>query len=275
MIRRLIKNISETEGKRYVALFVSTRRSALSSTRSTRVSLALHANSEWRIRKCNRSSPFLRATSLPTDSGMHFFTQQKRSAMRISGGIAKGVPLVVPAGDAVRPATDGLRQALFSSLGARVVGARVLDLFAGSGSYGLETLSRGAAHVTFVERNAKSLRCLQRNLLTVAKALGKSPETLARVSASDATAWSLPAGTLPPELVFVDPPYELIVDLAPALLSRLAHEINPAHDPLVFFETPGEISLEHAAWEPFKRIGGTKPRQPGISVFRLRSTASV
>lgn len=176
----------------------------------------------------------------------------------------------MPPGEAVRPATDGLRQALFSSLGARVVGAHVLDLFAGSGAYGLEALSRGAAHATFVERSAKSLRCLQRNLLAVAKALGKSPEALARVSASDATAWTLSSGVSPPELVFVDPPYEVIVELAPILLSRLALQVDPVHDPLVFFETPGEIVVKHAAWEPFKRIGGAKPRQPGISVFRRR-----
>lgn len=194
--------------------------------------------------------------------------------MRISGGIAKGIPLVVPPGDAVRPATDGLRQSLFSSLGARVVGARALDLFAGSGSYGLEALSRGAACVTFVERNAKSLHCLQRNLNAVAKALKKSPDALARISASDVTDWKPAGAELPPELIFVDPPYEHIPDLAPALFSHLREWVDPHQDPLVFFETPGEITLEPVDWEHFKRIGGAKPRQPGISVFRLRPPAS-
>src|SRR4051812_8858684 len=56
----------------------------------------------------------------------------REGVMRISGGGARGIPLLVPKGDAVRPATDGLRQALFSSLAERVVGARFLDLFAGS-----------------------------------------------------------------------------------------------------------------------------------------------
>src|SRR5260221_373641 len=58
--------------------------------------------------------------------------------MRISGGAARGIPLRVPPGDAVRPATDGLRQAGFSSLGARVAGAIFWDLFGGSGAYGLD-----------------------------------------------------------------------------------------------------------------------------------------
>jgi len=77
--------------------------------------------------------------------------------MRISGGIARGVPLAVPKGDAVRPATDGMRQAGLSSLGSRVVGAFFWDLFAGSGAYGLEALSRGAAGGIFVERSPRAL----------------------------------------------------------------------------------------------------------------------
>ena len=62
--------------------------------------------------------------------------------MRISGGAARGVPLLVPKGEAVRPATDAMRQAVFSSLASWVPGAVFLDLFAGSGAYGLEAVSR-------------------------------------------------------------------------------------------------------------------------------------
>src|SRR6187401_769321 len=98
--------------------------------------------------------------------------------MRISGGAARGIPLVVPKGDAVRPATDGMRQAVFSSLGERVVGARFLDLFAGSGAYGLEALSRGAAAGVFVEQNAKAAHCLRQNITAVCKSLGRSLEGL-------------------------------------------------------------------------------------------------
>lgn len=193
--------------------------------------------------------------------------------MRISGGVAKGISLVVPSGDTVRPATDGLRQALFSSLGSRIIGARFLDLFAGSGAYGLEALSRGATHGTFVEKNARSLTCLRRNLQAVAKSLEKSPDDLARISAHDVASWQPPLEDPPACLIFVDPPYDLILELSPALLARLAEWVNPEDDPLIFFETPGEITLESPQWMAFKRIGGTKPRQPGISVFRLRELA--
>ena len=84
--------------------------------------------------------------------------------MRITGGEARGIPLVLPRGDAVRPATDAMRQAVFSSLGARVPGARFLDLFAGSGACRLEALSRGASGGTFVEKNPQAVACLRRNL---------------------------------------------------------------------------------------------------------------
>src|SRR3954462_15936796 len=98
--------------------------------------------------------------------------------MRISGGIAKGITLAVPRGDQVRPATDGLRQAGFSSLGDRVLAARFLDLFAGSGAYGLEALSRGAAAGTFVEQNARAAACVRQNIAAVCKSLGRDEHGL-------------------------------------------------------------------------------------------------
>src|SRR4051794_29287469 len=98
--------------------------------------------------------------------------------MRISGGRARGIPLLAPKGDAVRPATDGMRQSVFSSLGDRVVDARFLDLFAGSGAYGLEALSRGAATGVFVEQNAKAAACIERNIAAVCKSLGRESDDL-------------------------------------------------------------------------------------------------
>lgn len=98
--------------------------------------------------------------------------------MRISGGAARGAVLVVPKGDAVRPATDGMRQAVFSSLGARLAGARFADLFAGSGGYGLEAWSRGAAGGVFVEQNAKAAACLRQNITTVAKSARRESDEL-------------------------------------------------------------------------------------------------
>jgi 16S rRNA (guanine966-N2)-methyltransferase len=104
--------------------------------------------------------------------------------VRISGGRARGIPLVVPRGDAVRPATDGLRQAVFSSLAARVAGAHFWDLFAGSGAYGLEALSRGAVSGLFVEQDRRAAECLRKNLAAVTRSLGR--EGAAAVSVIEA-----------------------------------------------------------------------------------------
>ena len=185
--------------------------------------------------------------------------------MRISGGIARGIPLVAPKGDAVRPATDGMRQSLFSSLGERVSGARFLDLFAGSGAYGLEALSRGAAGGVFVEQNAKAAACVRQNIAAVCKSLGRAPGDLVVIQA-DARTVPLPAGELP-DLVFIDPPYELIVDLAPALFARLSVTLAAKPDALVAVELPGEVTLAPAGWDLLKRLG-KGVRQPTVCLFR-------
>lgn len=186
--------------------------------------------------------------------------------MRITGGIARGIELAVPKGDAVRPATDGMRQAVFSSLGSRVEGARFVDLFAGSGAYGLEAFSRGASGGTFVERNAKALACLRRNIEAVGHCLGRAPGSL---SAVEADALSLPAGTgAPPDLIFVDPPYDRIGSIAPVLFEKLRMALSPGWAGLLAFEMPGEAALAPPGWKSVKRLG-RGPRQPSVTFFQL------
>jgi 16S rRNA (guanine966-N2)-methyltransferase len=173
---------------------------------------------------------------------------------------------MVPRGDAVRPATDGMRQAVFSSLGARVVGARFWDLFAGSGAYGLEALSRGAAGGIFVERNARAAACVKRNLSAVCRSL--EPEQVdAEVVTADALAWAPPAGTAAADLVFIDPPYEMIPQAGPRLLARLALALAGKPDALVLFEMPGELELQPAGWTCLKRLG-KGAHQPTVAFFR-------
>jgi 16S rRNA (guanine966-N2)-methyltransferase len=185
--------------------------------------------------------------------------------MRISGGVARGITLVAPKGDAVRPATDGMRQAVFSSLGARVDGAQFLDLFAGSGAYGLEALSRGARDGIFVEKNAKAAACVRQNIAAVCKSLGRPPAGLA-VLAMDATAVPLGGGDVP-DLVFIDPPYEIIPLVAPGLFVRLAEVLATKPDAIVVFELPGELELAPAGWTCLKRLG-KGARQPTVAFFR-------
>lgn len=120
--------------------------------------------------------------------------------MRLTGGEHGGRLLKVPAG--IRPTQDKVRAAIFSSLAARISGARVLDLFAGTGAVGLEAWSRGAAWVEWVENGKPALRCLRENI----GALGVPP-TAGRVLAADV--FRLLAGPCaePFDLVVADPPY--------------------------------------------------------------------
>ncbi len=189
--------------------------------------------------------------------------------MRISGGAARGITLMVPKGDAVRPATDGMRQAVFSSLGARVAGAVFLDLFAGSGAYGLEALSRGAAGGTFVEKNAKAAACVRQNLAAVCKSLGRPP-TGVQVLQVDALAVPTSGGV--PDLVFIDPPYEIITEVVPPLFAKLTELAAAQPDLLVVFEMPGELEIAPEGWTCLKRLG-KGARQPTVSFFRRSENA--
>ncbi len=108
--------------------------------------------------------------------------------MRIVAGTARGRRLVTPAGDEVRPTTDRVRESVFNALGSMgaVVGASVLDLFAGSGALGIEALSRGASSATFVDSSSAATRAITENL----RATGL--DGIAKVVRSDA--WSYLAG---------------------------------------------------------------------------------
>lgn len=123
--------------------------------------------------------------------------------MRIIAGEFGGRLIAAPPGESTRPMLDRVREALFSKLAARFEGARVLDLFAGSGSLGLEALSRGAELARMVERDRAALRVLRANV----EALGLGER--AQVFAGDAfsgAAWANARW----DVVFYDPPYPLL-----------------------------------------------------------------
>lgn len=128
--------------------------------------------------------------------------------MRITGGEYAGRVLTIPKGPRIRETTDQTRKNLFHLLADRLAGTRVLDLFCGTGSLGLEALSRGAAHVTFVDRSAYCIRAVQANLdslLPVACHL--SPVTVLRADALAAIRRLGREGKPLFDLVFLDPPY--------------------------------------------------------------------
>ena len=173
--------------------------------------------------------------------------------MRISGGKARGVTLKVDQKAVHRPAMDKLRQGIFSSIGSAVEGARVADLFAGTGSYGLEALSRGASHCTFVELNHRAVSTIKTNLQIVAKSMGES-----RLDAAATTGDVLKWTPSPPayDLIFVDPPYEIIENITAKLFALFDQALAP--DGLIVFETPGQIAPEAKGWKLRKRLGKGK-----------------
>lgn len=138
--------------------------------------------------------------------------------MRVIAGVARGVTLVAPRHRGTRPITDRVKETLFGILGERVPAARVLDLYAGSGAIGIEALSRGAAHATFVERAPPALAAMRTNLERTR--LGDA----ARIEPRDVEAFLRDATDGPWELVFLDPPYELHAIVAPlrAVVPHLA-----------------------------------------------------
>lgn len=150
---------------------------------------------------------------------------------RIISGRAGGLRLATPAGSATRPTSDRVREALFSRLEHLDVleGARVLDLYAGSGALGLEAASRGAATVVLVESSARAAKVTRAN----ATALG-IPEVSVRQSTVQRVLDS--SAPQPQTLVFIDPPYDLAEDELAADLAALVEHGWLASDALVVVE---------------------------------------
>jgi len=141
--------------------------------------------------------------------------------VRVIAGRHGGRRLQAPAGAVTRPTADRVREALFSVLGPRVEGARVLDLFAGSGALGLEALSRGAAEATFVDSAPAAVRAVRANL----EALGATGD----VRRADARAFlrGARARARHYDLIFLDPPYRMAARLARELSEALPAVLAP------------------------------------------------
>jgi 16S rRNA (guanine966-N2)-methyltransferase len=178
--------------------------------------------------------------------------------MRVTGGRYGGRRLVAPRGERTRPTADRVREALFAILGP-LDGARVLDLFAGSGALGIEALSRGAGAATFVDAAPAALAAVRRNLA----ALGIDAE----VRRADARAFLRNArvGSQPYDLVLLDPPYRLAGGLGREL-SHLMPAVTTAAGRVVAESdrrSPLELHLplidDRRYGDTLIRIHGTRP----------------
>jgi 16S rRNA (guanine966-N2)-methyltransferase len=155
--------------------------------------------------------------------------------VRVIAGEYRGRPLKAPTGRDTRPTSDRVREALFSILGD-VEGMRVLDLFAGSGAFGIEALSRGAAEATFVDSAAPAIRAVKANL----EAVGAEAE-VRRVDARHFLA-DASAAARQYDLVFLDPPYRLAREMGGALTTALPSVLAP--EALVVAESDRRGPLE-------------------------------
>ncbi|MDI7278213.1 MAG: 16S rRNA (guanine(966)-N(2))-methyltransferase RsmD [Anaerolineae bacterium] len=120
--------------------------------------------------------------------------------MRVIAGSARGIRLASVPGEATRPITDRVKESLFGILGPSVANARVLDLFAGTGSVGIEALSRGAREAVFVEQDRRALATIRRNLAATRLA------DRARVVAADVFAYLARPPAEPFDLIYIAPP---------------------------------------------------------------------
>ena len=161
--------------------------------------------------------------------------------MRIIAGEWRGRPLIAPEGRATRPTSDRAREGLFSMLASRIgsfEGLRVADLFAGTGALGLEALSRGAAHCTFIDSDRNALASIQRNLTSFG-ATGR-----AEIRSQGIEYTSPPAA--PCDIIFLDPPYA--TGLAEMALAKVGNAGWVAPGGLISIETAGERLLTPASF---------------------------
>ena len=166
--------------------------------------------------------------------------------MRVIAGSMKGRRLKAPSWDGLRPTSDKLRETMFNILAPRMSGARVLDAYAGTGAIGIEALSRGAAHVTFVERDRRAQALIAEN----AAHCGVPAEAYVIIRASVGRALDdLHAASF--DIMIFDPPYDEPID---GVLAAAAERLAPG----------GVLVLEHARRRPAAERLGALPRSRDV-----------
>lgn len=198
--------------------------------------------------------------SMPRTPSKNSAVGRQPNRLRIVGGRWRGSRVDFPAIDAIRPSPDRVRETLFNWLQTRIVGARCLDLFAGSGALGIEALSRGAVEVTFVDREPQVGR-------HITQTLQRLNATGATVQVEDAARFlARPSKSF--DVVFLDPPFA-------STLLQIAFEKLPqgwlADDAYVYVECPADVPLPPlpAGWTVYRS------KQAGqVGYHLLRVTAA-
>lgn len=182
--------------------------------------------------------------------------------MRIIAGKYKGHRLVSFKADHIRPTTDRVKESLFNKWGAYIEGSKALDLFCGTGSLGLEAISRGAEAVDFVDLNDKSLRILKENV----KKLGLEKD-LYRVIQKDAVRF-LKSSETQYDLVFIDPPFTRV--MADEVLRALSESQVLKEGSLVAIES-GVKEVVHDEYGPLRLYDQKKFGDKTLSLYERSS----
>lgn len=194
--------------------------------------------------------------------------------MRITGGKARGVTLKAPKDQKTRPATDRARESLFSSLTTSIFDASCLDLFAGTGSYGFEALSRGAQSCQFIEHNRMAIDCLKKNAQVVAKSAELSVEAI-QIKQSDLLKTGSSSNQQSFDFIFLDPPYALWESHSEYLFNKLALDYANENTQLIL-ECPSELKLcgISSHWSLKKKLGKEGKGKPNILIYKRINSAS-
>ncbi|NCO66794.1 MAG: 16S rRNA (guanine(966)-N(2))-methyltransferase RsmD [Candidatus Aquicultor secundus] len=154
--------------------------------------------------------------------------------MRVIAGSAKGRKLHAPKGQAIRPTSDRVKEAVFNIIGGRVNDANVLDLFAGTGGFGIEALSRGAKETYFIDTSNEAVRLIKKNL----EATGLGDTAIVIKADANKAIKRLVKDGAKFDLIFLDPPYRISVSFLNAILFTLGHHV---------LQSDGLLVLEHSA----------------------------
>lgn len=182
--------------------------------------------------------------------------------MRIIAGRWRGHPLVSFKADHIRPTTDRVKETMFNMIQFELDGARIVDLFCGTGNLGLEALSRGAAHVLFVEKHPKSLHITKENLAKL-----KVPREEYAIKAQDVIRFLKTYDAEPFDIIFADPPFT----------EKMAHDVMLAANESKAFGPTTLMTIESLAQErideDYGNIARVDSREYGdkvLSFFRKK-----
>ncbi|HEX3048619.1 MAG TPA: 16S rRNA (guanine(966)-N(2))-methyltransferase RsmD [Bacillota bacterium] len=186
--------------------------------------------------------------------------------MRVIAGKYRGLVLKGPKHKGLRPTADRVREAIFNIIGARIIDAVFLDLFAGTGAIGIEALSRGAHFVVFNDHNFQSIRLLQENLKIVAA------DTQCKIlqSPADLSLIRLAKDGLQFDLIFLDPPFEAGVQLLPQIITGIKEYRLLKEDGWLIVEHPQKTEINAPGFtQRLSRSYG----DISLSIFNNESTA--